>query len=69
MGTIHSITMFISGALMWGRFPGAEEPFVDQMDKDNPPIVMREMRITNKFRGAVFMAPIVLYFLGCIGVN
>ena len=69
IGTMLAIAVFVCGTLMWGRFPGAEEPFVDQMDKDNPPIVMREMRITNKFRGAVFMAPIVLYFLGCIGVN
>jgi len=69
IGTTLSIAVFICGALMWGRFPGAEEPFVDYMDKDHSPLVMREMSITNKFRGAVLMVSSVLYVLGCIGVN
>jgi len=69
IGTTLSIAVFICGALMWGRFPGAEEPFVDHMDKDHSPLVMREMSITNKFRGAVLMVSSVLYVLGCIGVN
>ena len=69
MGTMLSIAVFICGALMWGRFPGAEEPFIDHMDQDHSPLVMREMSITNKFRGAVLMVSSVLYVLGCIGVN
>jgi hypothetical protein len=69
MGTMLSIAVFTCGALMWGRFPGAEEPFVDHMDKDHSPHGMREMSITNKFRGAVLMVSSVLYVLGCIGVN
>ena len=69
MGTMLSIAVFICGALMWGRFPGAEEPFIDHMDQDHSPLVMREMSITNKFRGAVLMVSSVLYVLGCIGVS
>ena len=69
MGTMLSIAVFICGALMWGRFPGADEPFVDQVDKDRSPQDMREMSITNMARGAVLMVSSVLYFFGCIGVN
>ena len=69
MGTMLSIAVFICGALMWGTFPGAEEPFIDHMDQDHSPLVMREMSITNKFRGAVLMVSSVLFVLGCISVN
>ena len=69
MGTMLSIAVFICGALMWGRFPGAEEPFIDHMDQDHSPLVTREMSITNKFRGAVLMVSSVLFVLGCIGLN
>ena len=69
MGTMLSIVVFICGALMWGRFPSAEEPFVDHMDQDHSPLVTREMSITNKFRGAVLMVSSVLFVLGCIGLN
>ena len=69
MGTMLSIVVFICGALMWGRFPGAEEPFIDHMDQDHSPLSMREMSITNKLRGAMLMVSSVLYVLGCIGVN
>ena len=69
VGTMLSIAVFIGGALMWGRFPGAEEPFIDHMDQDHSPLVMREMSITNKFRGAVLMVSSVLFVLGCICVN
>ena len=69
IGTMLSIAVFICGALMWGRFPSAEEPFVDHMDQDHSPLVTREMSITNKFRGAVLMVSSVLFVLGCIGLN
>ena len=69
MGTMLSIAVFICGALMWGRFPSADEPFVDHVDKDRSPQDMREMSITNMTRGAVLMVSSVLYFFGCIGVN
>ena len=69
IGTMLSIAVFICGALMWGRFPSAEEPFVDHMDQDHSPLVAREMSITNKFRGAVLMVSSVLFVLGCIGLN
>ena len=69
MGTMLSIAVFVCGALMWGRFPGADEPFVDHVDKDRSPQEMREMSISNMARGAVLMVSSVLYFLGCIGVN
>ena len=69
IGTMLSIAVFICGALMWGRFPGADEPFVDHMDQDHSPLVMREMSITNKFRGAVLMVSSVLFVLGCVSVN
>jgi hypothetical protein len=69
MGTMLSIAVFICGALMWGRFPGADEPFVDHMDKDRSHHDMREMSITNRVRGAVLMVSSVLYVLGCMGVN
>ena len=69
MGTMLSIAVFICGALMWGRFPAAEESFVDHMDKDHSRHGIREMSITNKARGAVLMVSSVLYVLGCIGVN
>jgi hypothetical protein len=69
MGTMLSIAVFICGALMWGRFPSADEPLVEHMNKDHSPQDMREMSITNKFRGAVLMVSSVLYVLGCIGVN
>ena len=69
MGTMLSIAVFIGGALMWGRFPGAEEPFIDHMDQDHSPLVMREMSITNKFRGAMLMVSSVLFVLGCVSVN
>lgn len=69
MGTMLSIAVFICGALMWGRFPGADEPFVDHVGKDRSPQDMREMSITNMTRGAVLMVSSVLYVLGCIGVN
>lgn len=69
IGTMLSIVVFICGALMWGRFPSADEPFVDHVDKDRSPQDMREMSITNMTRGAVLMVSSVLYFLGCVGVN
>ena len=69
IGTMLSIVVFICGALMWGRFPGAEEPFIDHMDQDHSPLVTREMSFTNKFRGAVLMVSSVLFVLGCIGLN
>ena len=69
IGTMLSIAVFICGALMWGRFPGAEEPFIDHMDQDHSPLVTRKMSFTNKFRGAVFMVSSVLFVLGCIGLN
>ena len=64
-----AIAVFVSGTLMWGRFPGAEEPFVDNMDKDRSRHGSREMSVTNMVRGAVLMISSVLYVLGCIGVN
>jgi len=69
IGTMLSIAVFICGALMWGRFPGAEEPFIDHMDQDHSPLFMREMSITNKLRGAMLMVSSVLYVLACIAVN
>ena len=69
IGTMLSIAVFICGALMWGRFPGAEEPFIDHMDQDHSPLATREMSITNRFRGAVLMVSSVLFVLGCIGLN
>lgn len=69
IGTTLSIAVFICGALMWGRFPSADESFVDHVDKDRSPQDMREMSITNMTRGAVLMVSSVLYFLGCVGVN
>jgi hypothetical protein len=69
MGTLLAIAVFICGALMWGRFPGADEPFVEHVDKDRSPQDMREMSITNMVRGAVLMISSVLYVLGCIGWN
>ena len=69
IGTMLSIVVFICGALMWGRFPGAEEPFIDHMDQDHSPLATREMSITNRFRGAVLMVSSVLFVLGCIGLN
>ena len=69
IGTILSIAVFICGSLMWGRFPGADEPFVDHVNKDRSPQDMREMSITNMARGAVLMVSSVLYVLGCIGWN
>ena len=69
IGTMLSIAVFICGSLMWGRFPSAEEPFVDHMDKDHSPQGMREMSVSNKLRGAVLMVSSVLYALGCFGVN
>jgi hypothetical protein len=69
IGTVISIAVFICGALMWGRFPSAEEPFLDHTDKDRSPHEMREMSISNMVRGAVLMVSSVLYVLGCIGVS
>jgi hypothetical protein len=69
IGTMLAIAVFVCGALMWGRFPGAEEPFIDHMDQDHSPLSMREMSITNKLRGAMLMFSSVLYVLGCIGVS
>ncbi len=69
IGTMLSIAVFICGALMWGRFPSADEPFVDHVDKDRSPQDMREMSITNMTRGAVLMVSSVLFVLGCIGMN
>ena len=69
IGTMLSIAVFICGALMWGRFPSADEPFVDHVDKDRSPQDMREMSITNMTRGAVLMVSSALYFFGCVGVN
>lgn len=47
IGTTLSIAVFICGALMWGRFPSADESLVDHVDKDRSPQDMREMSITN----------------------
>jgi len=69
MGTMLSIAVFIGGALMWGRFPSADEPFVAHVEKDRSPQDMREMSITNMTRGAVLMVSSVLYFLGCMGAS
>jgi hypothetical protein len=69
IGTMLAIVVFVCGALMWGRFPGAEEPFVDHMDKDRSRHGSHEMSVTNMVRGAVLMISSVLYVLGCIGVN
>ena len=69
IGTMLAIAVFVCGTLMWGRFPGAEEPFVDNMDKDRSRHGSREMSVTNMVRGAVLMISSVLYVLGCIGVN
>jgi hypothetical protein len=69
IGTMLAIAVFVCGALMWGRFPGADEPFVEHVDKDHSPQGMREMSITNMARGAVLMVSSVLYVLACIGVN
>jgi hypothetical protein len=69
VGTLLSMAVFICGALMWGRFPSADEPFVDHVNKDRSAQDMREMSITNMARGAVLMVSSVLYVIGCIGVN
>ncbi len=69
IGTMLSVAVFICGALMWGRFPSADEPFVEHVDKDRSPQDMREMSITNMARGAVLMVSSVLSVLGCIGLN
>ena len=49
-----------------GRFPGADEPFVDPVDRDRSLHDMREMSITSRARGAVLMLPGVLYVMACI---
>ncbi len=69
IGTMLAVAVFICGALMWGRFPGADEPFVDPMDRDRSLHDMRDMSITSRARGAVLMLSSVLYVMACIGAN
>ena len=69
IGTIVAMVVFIVGTFMMGRFPDARESFVDHMHVDRRPHHMREMSITSKARGAVFMISSILYVLLCMGAG
>jgi hypothetical protein len=69
IASVIGIIVFIAGTFMMGQSPNSQEVFTDPMHADRRPPHMREMSISSRARGTVFMASSILFVLLCVTVN